>query len=67
MSSPTTTTMDPPVHLSLPRKPPVPAPGCAVCVALVEQRTAAREAGDMSAVSDCNVELAAHSKHGEVR
>lgn len=61
MSSPTTT-MDPPVQLSLPRKPPSPASGCGVCAALAEQRSVAYGDGDMSAVSDCNVELAAHPK-----
>ncbi|RCH67979.1 hypothetical protein DT019_13315 [Streptomyces sp. SDr-06] len=54
--------MDPPVHLSLPRTPPAPAPGCGVCAALARQRAAAYGAGDLSAVSDCNVELAAHPK-----
>lgn len=66
MSSPTTT-MDPPVHLSLPRTPPAPASGCGVCAALAEQRGTAHKAGDLSAVSDCNVELAAHPKHEEAR
>ncbi|MFE3763578.1 hypothetical protein ACFXPI_17650 [Streptomyces sp. NPDC059104] len=61
MRSPSTT-MDPPVQLSLPRTPPAPAPGCDVCAALTKQRTEAYGAGDLSAVSDCNVELAAHPK-----
>ncbi|MFE3522694.1 hypothetical protein ACFXOD_14055 [Streptomyces sp. NPDC059161] len=61
MSSPTTT-MEPPVQLSLPRTPPVPAPGCGVCAALAKQRTAAYGNGDLSGVSDCNVELTAHPK-----
>ncbi|WSD70442.1 hypothetical protein OG978_25525 [Streptomyces sp. NBC_01591] len=61
MSSPSTS-MDPPVQLSLPRTPPVPAPGCGVCAALAKQRTTAYGNGDMSAVSDYNVELAAHRK-----
>ncbi|MCQ6556791.1 hypothetical protein NPS70_26920 [Streptomyces sp. C10-9-1] len=58
--------MDPPVQLSLPRTQPAPAPapGCGVCAALAKQRTAAYGAGDLSAVSDCNVELATHpTKH----
>lgn len=54
--------MDPPVHLAFPPTPPAPEPGCGVCAALAEQRTAARGDGDLSAVSDCNVELAAHPK-----
>ncbi|KOU45006.1 hypothetical protein ADK54_16195 [Streptomyces sp. WM6378] len=54
--------MDPPVQLSLPRTPPAPEPGCGVCAALAQQRTAAYGAGDLSAVSDCNVELASHPK-----
>ncbi|WP_308364821.1 hypothetical protein [Streptomyces sp. ISL-86] len=67
MSSPSTT-MNPPVQLSLPRTPPGPAPGCGVCAALAKQRTAAYGNGDLSAVSDCNVELAAHpKKHPEVQ
>ncbi|MFE3945011.1 hypothetical protein ACFXPV_24625 [Streptomyces sp. NPDC059118] len=61
MSDPTTT-MDPPVHLALPPSPPTPVPGCGVCVALAKQRAAAYSNGDLSAVSDCNVELADHPK-----
>ncbi|WP_326767426.1 hypothetical protein [Streptomyces sp. NBC_01591] len=40
----------------------MPAPGCGVCAALAKQRTTAYGNGDMSAVSDYNVELAAHRK-----
>ncbi|MEW1756285.1 hypothetical protein AB0393_07265 [Streptomyces cyaneofuscatus] len=62
------TTMGPPVCLDVPRRPPEPAPGCDVCVALAKQRTVARGLSDLSAVSDCNVELAAHpEKHPMAR
>lgn len=50
------------VHLMLPAPPPVPAAGCRVCAALDKQRTEARHRGDYSAVTDCNVEIAAHGK-----
>ncbi|MFI1939631.1 hypothetical protein ACH44C_21050 [Streptomyces purpureus] len=58
------TTMAEPVYLSLPAEPPQPAAGCGVCAALEKQRAEARERGDFSAVTDLNVELAAHpQKH----
>lgn len=52
--------MSPAVHLSLPTRAPRPAAGCDVCAALAEQRSQAHRRGDHSAVSDCNVEIAAH-------
>lgn len=55
--------MDPPVHLRLPRTDPEPSPGCDVCAALVRQRAEAAKAGDMSRVSDCNVEISSHPSH----
>jgi hypothetical protein len=39
---------------------PVPTADCSVCVALGEQRTEARRLGDMTTVSDCNVEIRRH-------
>ncbi len=39
---------------------PVPEPGCDVCAVLDRDRTAASAAGNLSAVSDCNVEMRAH-------
>ncbi|MCP9958629.1 hypothetical protein [Streptomyces sudanensis] len=55
-----TTTMTGPVHLGLPEPEPEGVPGCRVCEALVAQRAAARWRGDLSRVSDCNVELRGH-------
>ncbi|WP_078876222.1 hypothetical protein [Streptomyces sp. 769] len=54
-----------PVHLSDPTAKPDPEPvaGCDVCGALVRQRAAARSRGDMSKVTDCNVELRRHPHH----
>ncbi|SEB61072.1 hypothetical protein SAMN05428945_0620 [Streptomyces sp. 2224.1] len=54
------TTMGRPVYLPVPSDVPEPAEGCDVCAALVRQRAEARACGDFSAVSDRNVELAAH-------
>ncbi len=58
----TQTTMYGPVELGLPFRPPRPAEGCGVCAALAKQRAEAREHGDFSAVTDLNVEIAAHGK-----
>lgn len=52
--------MDGPVHLALPVPEPKGTPGCRVCAALVAERAAARRRGDLSKVSDCNVELRNH-------
>jgi hypothetical protein len=46
---------DPLEHLE-----PVPVEGCRICAALGRQRAEAREAGDLSKVSDCNVEIYLH-------
>ncbi|MFJ4781819.1 hypothetical protein [Streptomyces sp. NPDC088794] len=59
----TTTTMAAAVHLPLPQLEPVAVEGCDVCRALGKQRAEARTAGNMSRVSDCNVEIRAHSDH----
>lgn len=39
---------------------PVPVDGCDVCGALANERDGARDRGDMSKVSDVNIELRAH-------
>ncbi|WP_329616527.1 hypothetical protein OG244_28780 [Streptomyces brevispora] len=39
---------------------PAPATACSVCVALDEQRAEARRLGDMTTVTDCNVEIRRH-------
>ncbi len=57
---PTKTTMSPPVYLSLPSPEPQPVDGCGVCRALVGQRAEARGRGDLSRVTDLNVELRSH-------
>jgi hypothetical protein len=56
--------MTPPVHLPEPTLEPTPMDGCGVCEALVKQRAAARQRGDLSAVSDANVELRNHRHAG---
>jgi hypothetical protein len=43
---------------------PEPTAGCDVCFALESQRTEARARGDLSRVSDANVEIRRHA-HGE--
>ncbi len=53
-----------PVCLPLPPDAPEPAEGCDICGALAKQRAEARTRGDFSAVSDCNVEMAAHPHRG---
>ncbi|MFF1468130.1 hypothetical protein [Streptomyces mirabilis] len=47
-------------------RPPSGA-GCDVCAALLAQRTAAKEAGRMEEVAECDRELRAHGRHGEGR
>lgn len=56
----TQTTMDEPTVLSLPRADPEPPADCGVCAALVRQRSEARARGDLSRVSDFNVEIRNH-------
>lgn len=55
-----------PVQLSDPSRTlePVPNFGCDVCASLGRQREEARAAGDLSAVSDCNVEINKHPHKG---
>ncbi|MCX5349186.1 hypothetical protein OG901_15630 [Streptomyces mirabilis] len=53
-----------PVELPLRMDPdPEPTAGCDVCLALEWQRTEARMRGDLSKVSDANVEIRRHA-HG---
>ncbi|WP_078623155.1 hypothetical protein [Streptomyces prunicolor] len=53
-----------PVELPLRLEPdPEPTAGCDVCLALDSQRTEARMRGDLSKVSDLNVEIRRHA-HG---
>ncbi|MGJ5833527.1 hypothetical protein [Streptomyces ossamyceticus] len=54
------TTMDPPLTLGVPRSEPIPPDDCGVCAALAKARAAAKEQGDMSRVSDLNVEIRNH-------
>ncbi|MDT0467528.1 hypothetical protein [Streptomyces gibsoniae] len=56
----TNKTMGEPVHLALPEGWPVPHPGCKVCGALAAERERAQASGDLSKVSDCNVEIREH-------
>lgn len=51
-----------PVTLFMPLLEPTPKPGCDVCPALAEQRAEARARGDMSAVSDINIEMRNHHR-----
>ncbi|MFD5198867.1 hypothetical protein ACFWM7_01600 [Streptomyces sp. NPDC058375] len=50
------------VHLSDPMSAlePVPNPGCDVCTSLGQQREEARVMGNMTTVTDCNVEIRRH-------
>jgi len=43
--------------LGEPLPTPEPAPDCGRCEQLAARRTAAREAGDWTSVSDCNIEI----------
>ncbi|GHF57796.1 hypothetical protein GCM10018783_28970 [Streptomyces griseosporeus] len=52
-----------PFSLPLPLDRPEPAAGCGVCRALAKQRAAAERVGNLSGVSDCNVEIRNHP-HG---
>lgn len=46
---------------------PAPVPGCDICGALTSERENARGKGDMSKVSDLNVELRSHPHKGQRR
>ncbi|MDT9685720.1 hypothetical protein RND61_27175 [Streptomyces sp. TRM76323] len=49
--------VEPPVW---PEREPAPVAGCARCAGLAASRARARDRGDMSAVTDCNVLLRRH-------
>ncbi|MFF7889393.1 hypothetical protein ACH40F_52685 [Streptomyces sp. NPDC020794] len=54
------TTMSEPVQLGLPEAEPVPVDECDVCSVLARNRKLARREGDLSKVSDLNVEMRSH-------
>ncbi|MET7738897.1 hypothetical protein [Streptomyces sp. NPDC005385] len=56
------TTETGPVHLGMPVPDPEPVDGCDVCQALARERDAARSAGDLSKVSDINIEMRNHQE-----
>ncbi|MDX3522381.1 hypothetical protein [Streptomyces scabiei] len=49
-----------PITLGLPLDDPTPPDDCEGCARLVQQRAAAKRAGDLSRVSDLNVAIRAH-------
>lgn len=61
------TDMDPPITLGLPLDQPEPPADCGVCSALAQQRATAATAGDMSRVSDLNVEIRNHHQMRPLR
>ncbi|WP_155059929.1 hypothetical protein [Streptomyces blattellae] len=58
------TTMTGPVRVGLPPQDPDPVDGCDVCGALARAPEAARLDGDLSKVSDINVEMRSHQAAG---
>jgi hypothetical protein len=66
MSSPKTT-MDPPITLGLPLGDPTPPDDCGVCQALAHQRAEAAGRGDLSRVSDINIEIRNHHEPRQTR
>ncbi|MEH0579289.1 MULTISPECIES: hypothetical protein [Streptomyces] len=54
-----------PVDRLFPPRPPQPSPGCCICADLNQRRAAAASDGDHSRVSDCNIGLRSHGKHGQ--
>lgn len=58
------TTMDPPVTLPDPTRPPRPAAGCDVCAALDKQRVQAEGAKDTRRATTCEVEIRNHPHPG---
>ncbi|MEV7376927.1 hypothetical protein [Streptomyces lydicus] len=57
--------LTPSVQLGEPLPHPKPAAQCDVCQALVHQRQLAEARGDMSKVTDLNIELRNHPEHAE--
>ncbi|MET9774027.1 hypothetical protein ABZ023_07105 [Streptomyces sp. NPDC006367] len=55
-----TRTMSPPVYLGMPLDPPAPVAHCPVCNEADRHREAARERGDLAAVTDANVVMRRH-------
>lgn len=62
MSTPKTT-MDGPVHVTLPSAPPDPVSGCRACLRYAVARANATSVGDYSQVSDVNVALRVHLRN----
>ncbi|MER7652187.1 MULTISPECIES: hypothetical protein [Streptomyces] len=58
------TTMTEPVHVGLPTAEPAPVAECDVCGALARERVAARRSGNLSRISDINVEMRSHRAAG---
>lgn len=52
--------MEPAPILGIPLAEPLASEACDVCQALARQRSAARAEGNLSRVSDCNVEIRNH-------
>jgi hypothetical protein len=61
------TTAEQPITLGLPLDDPQPPEDCGVCAALVKQRAEARGQGDLSKVSDLNVEIRNHHQARRMR
>lgn len=55
--------LNPPVQLGEPWPYPKPSAECDVCQALLHQRQLAAARGDMSKVTDLNIELRNHPGH----
>ncbi|MFE3853460.1 hypothetical protein ACFXPN_20270 [Streptomyces griseorubiginosus] len=62
-----TTTIDPMIKLGFPIEEPEPPKDCKVCGALAVQREAAQERGDLTKVTDCNIEIRNHHQTQPVR
>lgn len=60
----TKTTESGPVHLGLPDPEPVPVDDCDVCAVLARDREIARRDGDLSKVTDLNIEMRTHQGRG---
>jgi len=58
------TTMDPPITLTDPTRPPRPAGGCGVCAALERQRASAERAMDTRRATTCEIEIRNHPHDG---
>ncbi len=56
--------MTEPVHVGLPVAEPAPVAECDVCGALARERVTARRSGNLSRISDINVEMRGHRAAG---